>query len=180
MTGAPASLADRVRELRSAFDRAFAAPLRTETTTKIDLVAIRVGSESCAIRLAEIRSLFADSEITRIPGGNTALLGIANSRGELVPAYRLRTLLGLSGTGDSRWLVIAAAAPVAFACEAFEGHLRASAKSILSRQSSGRMHEFATEFVRSGDVVRPIIALSSVIAALGTMPDAAASMVTQE
>jgi chemotaxis signal transduction protein len=180
MSGAPTSLADRVAELRLAFDRAFAAPLRGDTAAKTDFIAIRVGSESCAIRLAEVRALYADSKITRVPGGNTALLGIANSRGELLPAYRLRTLLGLSGTEELRWLVIAAAAPVAFAYEAFEGHLRASAESILPRQSSGRLHEFAPELIRSGDVVRPIIALSSVIAALGTMPNAAAAMVMQE
>jgi chemotaxis signal transduction protein len=168
MSIAASGLAERAAELRSTFDRAFAVPLRAEGAAKTDLIAIRVGSEPCAIRLTDIAGLFADRKITRVPSGKSALLGIAGFRGALVPAYSLGILLGLSGTQAPRWLVIATAAPVALAFDAFEGHLRASADAILPRQSHRQMHGFAPSFIRAGALVRPVIDLASVVAALGT------------
>jgi purine-binding chemotaxis protein CheW len=158
-------LAQRAAELRTDFDRSFAAPVRADIAQKLDLLAIRVGSESCAVRLSEITGLFADRAITRVPGKNPALLGISGFRSAIVPVYSLRTLLGHSGTQAPRWLVIAAGSPVALAFDAFEGHLRASADAILPQQST--MRGCAREFIRTADAVRSVLHLPSVIEALG-------------
>jgi chemotaxis signal transduction protein len=175
MIDSPLRLAERAAELRADFDRSFAAPLRADVVQKLDLLAIRVGSEFCALRLSEVAGLFADRKITPVPGGNAALLGIAGFRGLVLPVYSLPLLLGHSGTQTPRWLVIAAAAPVACAFDAFEGHLRVSAGAILPQQSDGKMRAYAREFLRTADVVRSVLHLPSVIAALGAaaQPDIA-------
>jgi chemotaxis signal transduction protein len=167
MTDAAPGLAERATALRSAFDRAFTAPLRLDGAVKHDLIAVRVGGEACAIRLAEVAGLFADRKITRVPGGKSALIGIAGFRGTLVPAYNLRTLLGIPGAQTPRWLVIAAVAPVALAFDAFEGHLRVSANDIVPQQSYGQAQSFAPSLIRTGILVRPVIDLACVVAALG-------------
>jgi chemotaxis signal transduction protein len=165
-------LGERVAELRADFDRSFAAPLRADITQKLDLLAIRVGSEPCAIRLSDVVGLFSDRRITRVPGSNAALLGIAGFRGVLIPVYGLRTLLGHSGTQAPRWLVIAAGSPVALAFDAFEGHLRAAADAILPQQTT--MRGCAREFIRTADAVGSVLHMPSVIEALGAAerPDA--------
>lgn len=165
-------LADRAAALRSAFDQAFATPLRGEVATNVDLLVIRVGAEPCAIRLAEITGLFADRKLTRVPGGNPALRGVAGFRGTLVPVYGLRTLLGQSETEESRWLVVATTAPVAFSFDRFEGHLRAPADAILPRQSQDQLRHHAREFIRTEGVVRPVLHLPSIVEALAAMPAA--------
>jgi chemotaxis signal transduction protein len=167
MTAAAPGLAERAAALRSAFDRAFSAPLRPDGAAKQDLIAIRAGDEACAVRLAEIAGLFVDRKITPVPGGQAALVGIAGFRGALVPVYNLRHLLGIPGTQTPRWLVIAAAAPMALAFDAFEGHLRASADDIVPRQSGGQGQSFAPNLIRTPTLMRPIIDLACVVAALG-------------
>jgi len=172
-------IAERAAELRSAFDRGFAAPLRIDAAVKLDLLAIRVGTEPCAMRLSEVAGLFADQKVVRVPGSHAALLGVAGFRGALVPVYSLGTLLGHSRTKASRWLVIAAAAPVALAFDVFEGHVRVPADAILPQQSQAQMRGCALEFIRTADLVRPVLHLPSVIDALGTT-ERRKSLQTQE
>ena len=126
MMEAASHVSERAAELRRDFDRSFAEPPRVDTVVKDDLLAIRLGAQGFAMRLSEITGLFADKKVTRVPGASAALLGIAGFRGSIVPVYDLQSLLGHSGGQTPRWLVIAAAAPVAFAFEAFEGQLRVS------------------------------------------------------
>lgn len=164
-------IATRAAELRLAFDRAFAAPTTLDRRSKDDLLRIRVGAQSCAIRLSEITGLHAGKKITPIPGGHNALRGIAGFRGAILPVYDLQVLLGHAGGDSPRWLVIAAAAPVAFAFEAFEGQLRVSRDAIVSRSSMPRSSRlegwnYACEFVRTDNFVGPIVHLSSILDAI--------------
>src|SRR5882757_7001907 len=117
-------VAQRAQELRRDFDRSFADPPRADTAAQEDLLAIRLGAQGFAMRLSEIAGLFADKKVTRVPSANSALLGIAGFRGAIVPVYDLQTLLGHSDGQTPRWLVIAAAAPVALAFTTFESQLR--------------------------------------------------------
>ena len=169
MTAAPSSLAARAAELRASFDRAFAAPVRSEAAATQDLLAVAVGNEPYAIRLSEVTGLFADRRITRIPASNPSLLGIAGFRGAIVPVYALSILLGHSPAPSPRWLVVAAAAPVALAFDRFDGHLRPAADAVLPRQSAEQARGYASEFVRTGSVVRAVLHLPFVIDALGAM-----------
>jgi chemotaxis signal transduction protein len=161
-------VAGRAGELRLAFDRAFAEPIRLDTTLKVDLLAVRVDGRAFAIRLSEINGLFADKKITPVPGSHAALRGIAGFRGAIVPVYDLQILLGHSSTATPRWLVIAAAAPVALAFEAFEGQLRVSQDAILPQPSRPEFRGYAREFLRTENFVGPIMHLPSVLDAIKT------------
>ena len=157
----------RVADLRSAFDRAFAVPVRTETAVNQDLLAIRVCGEAYAVRLCEVSGLFADRPVTHVPAGNPSLLGIGGFRGTIVPVHSLSILLGHLTSQPPRWLVMAAAAPIALAFDLFEGHLRVPADDILPQQPQAQTRGHAPDFVQSGGVVRPVLQLASLIASLG-------------
>jgi purine-binding chemotaxis protein CheW len=168
MSATASALRSRAVELRSAFDRSFAIASRADDQVTHDLIAIRVGDEPFAIRLNDVASLFADRKVTHVPGGHPAQRGIANFRGTLVPVFSLPLLLNRPAASAARWLAVAAARPVALAFDGFEGHLRVPAGAILPRQPLTPQRGMAPEFVRTGDVVRPLIHLPSVIDALGT------------
>jgi purine-binding chemotaxis protein CheW len=167
MMEAVSRTAERAAELRRDFDRNFAAAPDAQGAAKLDLLAIRLGSQGFALRLAEVAGLFADKKITRVPGANAALLGIAGFRGSIAPVYDLQGMLGLAAGQKPRWLVIAAAAPVAFAFAAFDGQLRVSPAAITPQQANAQ-RGFAKNFVQDDGTLRPIIELSSVLDAIKT------------
>jgi chemotaxis signal transduction protein len=161
-------VAGRAVELRLAFDRSFAEPVRVDTAIKQELLAIRVGAELYAIRLSEITGLFVDKKVTRIPGGDAALLGIVSFRGAMVPVYSLPAMLGHSCAQIPRWQVVAAAAPVAFAFESFEAQLRVAPDAILPQQPRAKTRNYFRDFVRTTNFVGAIIHLPSIIDEINT------------
>jgi purine-binding chemotaxis protein CheW len=167
MSEAALGIGERAAALRHAFDRSFAEPLRLGTDAVVDLLAIRFGMDAYALRLAEVAGLFADRKVTPVPGGDAALIGIAGFRGAIVPVYGLHTVLGrASGPRPCRWLVIAAAAPVALAFEAFDAQLSVPPDAILPAQSAGEAQSYVREFVRTPKFSGPVIHLSSVLDAI--------------
>ena len=155
------TIADRAGELRRAFDRAFTLPPRSTTVETTDFLSIRIGTEAAALRLSEIAALHVDKKVTRMPGIGTALIGIAGFRGTILPVYSLSGLLGMGVVETSRWLVVAAGAPLALAVEGFEGHLRIDRASILPQR--GRQGHFrAREYLRA-PALCPVIDLASVL-----------------
>jgi purine-binding chemotaxis protein CheW len=168
MNVALSHITQRAAELRLTFDRTFAEPVRLDTTLKEDLLAIRVGLQACAMRLSEVAGLFADRKITPVPGGHAALRGIAGFRGTIVPVYDLQSLLGDSSSETLRWLVIAAAAPVALAFAGFDGQLRVSRDAIVSEPSRPGTPGHAREIVRTENFVGPIVSLAAVLDSIKT------------
>jgi chemotaxis signal transduction protein len=158
-------LTERADELRLAFDRSFAEAVRHDIPQTEDLLAFRVGSEPYALRLSEVTGLFAARRITRLPGA-TAFLGIAGFRGSIVPAYDLQVLLGLRRIETPRWLAIASAAPVAFAFETFDGHLRVPRDTIMPEQAGEQLRRLTRDFASAGGPARPIVHLPSVLDAI--------------
>jgi chemotaxis signal transduction protein len=158
----------RIAELRDAFDRSFAAPPRLDEGAAEDLLAIRIGSEPYAVRLVEIAGVHTDRKIMRVPGAPAALLGIAGFRGAIVPVYGTRDLLGNPGPAG-RWLMIAAAAPVAFSFALFEHHLRVPAEAVKPQEAGGE-RRFVRELVRTPSFVRPILHLAAIVEAVTPRP----------
>jgi chemotaxis signal transduction protein len=156
----------RAAQLRLEFDATFAEPVRLDTTLKEDLLAVRVDTQAFAIRLSEITGLFADKKVTPVPGGHPALRGVAGFRGAIVPVFDLQTLLGHGNAQAPRWLVVAAAAPVALAFEVFEGQLRVARDAILPQASRREARSYAREFVGTSNFVGPILHLPSVLDAI--------------
>jgi chemotaxis signal transduction protein len=157
----------RAAAMRQEFDRSFADPVLADVSAREDLLAIRLAAQDFAIRVSEIAGLFADKKITPVPNANAALLGIAGFRGAIMPVYDLQSLLGFAAGRMSRWLAIAANAPVAFSFETFAGRLQVSPHEITSQRGQAK-HSFARDFVQIEKVMRPIIQLSSVLDAIMT------------
>jgi len=165
MTG-PADTADRATALRRAFDESFAAPPRAADETKVGLLAIGAGVGRYALPLSGISGLFAARKITRVPAAADELLGLASFRGTIVPVYGLRALLGLAGDGKPRWLAIAAAANMALAFEALEGHLRIPADSIAPQSSSDQERNHILGYLRDQGIVRGVVDIPSITASI--------------
>lgn len=166
--------AARAAVLRAAFDRSFAEPSRLDMNLMEDLLMVRAGDDVFAIRLSDIAGLYADKKITRVPGGDPALLGIAGFRGTIQPVYGLATLLGRPAEAAPRWLVIAAAAPIALAFDGFDGHLRVASETIRPTDASAKELPFARDFVPVQQFVRPILHLPSILDAIRTQRQAVA------
>lgn len=155
----------RAAMLREAFDRAFAEPPAVERREALDLLSVRLGGDPFALRLEQTAGLFSDRKITPVPTPIRELCGVAGVRGALVPVYDLAAVMGYGLAATARWLVIARAAPVAFAFEIFEGQLRIDANALIAHEASGREH--VREVARAAALSRPVVDLPSVIAAIG-------------
>jgi chemotaxis signal transduction protein len=160
------ALSGRAAELRFAFDRGFAEPIRRDNVATTALLAIRLADERCALRLAEIAGLSADKVITRVPTNDSALIGVAGFRGTIVPVYSLLALLGYSPTQAPRWLAIAAGAPVALAFEVLEGLLNVAPDTILPAPMRGDTRSCVRDFVQTQNFSGPILHIPSLLDAI--------------
>jgi purine-binding chemotaxis protein CheW len=116
-------------ELAEEFDGAFAAA-HAVPLPQADLLAVGIAGDRFALRLAQVAGMFADRRITKVPSRRVDLLGLAAFRGTVLPVFDLAVRLGYPATRTPRWLVLAAAAPVAFAFERFDGHVRLAAAEV--------------------------------------------------
>lgn len=167
-------LVTRAAALRAGFDRSFAEPAQLAMTSMEDLLAIRVGDDVVAIRLSEVAGLYVGKKVTRMPGGDPALLGIAGFRGTIQPVYCIATLIGRPAVAFPRWLVTAATAPIALAFEGFEHHMRVAAETIRPRDVDAKDHPYARSFVSIQQFVRPILHLPSILDGIRTQQPAVA------
>ncbi|MGH6725158.1 MAG: chemotaxis protein CheW [Pseudolabrys sp.] len=156
------AITERSREMRREFDRTFAKPAFLNGATMVDLLAIGLGANNFAVRLSEIAGLFVDKKVTPVPGPNAALVGIAGFRGAIIPVYDLQSLIGQAAGRTSRWLFVAAAAPVGFSFDAFVGQMRVPADAIKPQQAQAKQG-LARDLVQIDGALRPIIELSPVI-----------------
>jgi purine-binding chemotaxis protein CheW len=166
MNEEPSSLADRAREFRRTFDRSFAEAIRHDAVVVEDLLTFRLPSGSHALRLAEAGGLFAGRAVTNLPGSDADLLGISGFRGTLVPVYDLHALLGAPPVERPRWLITAKAAPLAFAFETFEGHLRVPANGIVARRADDGAGPYVRRFVAERQTFRPLVDLQALAEAI--------------
>jgi purine-binding chemotaxis protein CheW len=152
----------RALEMRAAFDSTFAQAPNTDQQPLQDFLGIRVGTDSYAIRLADISGLFADRSITQIPSTDTGFLGIAGLRGAVVPVYDLGTFLGYPPAPTCRWLVLIGGSALALAFEAFEGHLRLPQTALAAHTKQPRSALFVQQSLHVAGLVRPIVQVSAI------------------
>jgi chemotaxis signal transduction protein len=153
---------DRVADLREAFDRSFAQAPSTEAAAGQNLLAIRVGADPYALRLADVSGLFADKKVTWLPSPVSALRGIAGFRGTVLPVYDLGMLLGRPRAAASRWLVVTAITPVGLAFEGFDGYLNGLVEAMVPDARAEAGERYVRE-VLQGEVTRPVLHLPSVL-----------------
>jgi purine-binding chemotaxis protein CheW len=164
VTGNQASVIEHSSELRRAFDRSFAEAPVTRATELDDLLEIRVALDPYAIHLDQVTGVFADKQVTPLPGSFPELLGIAGFRGAIVPVYDLRALLGYPRGESQRWLILTAGKTrIALAFDLFEGHTRVERTSIAEERGGETHRHHVREVVRTANLVRPIVHLPSIL-----------------
>jgi purine-binding chemotaxis protein CheW len=163
MRGSDARMSDRAAELRDAFDRSFAQPSNAGAEAVENLLAISIGVDRYALRLADVSGLFADKKVTWLPSSVSELRGIAGFRGSVLPVYDLGMLLGYPRAAAPRWLVVTPLTPVALAFEGFDGYLNVRREAIVSEARAEAREGHVREVVQAADRVRPVISLTSVL-----------------
>jgi chemotaxis signal transduction protein len=147
--------ADVAARLRAEFDRGFALAPPVAEDGREGYLAIRIGGDPFALRLAELLGVYVDRKVVTLPSAVPSLIGIASFRGALVPVHDLRLLMGYPTRAEARWLVRVRAAPVGLAFEALEGQFRASAEGGV---------------VRARDQLRPVVDVARALAKVGSSP----------
>lgn len=165
MSGRAAPAVDRAAELRRQFDRSFAEARPPEPPPVEDLLAVRLAGQPYALRLGDIAGVFAEATATAIPGARPPLLGIAGIRGTLAPVYDLAAMLGLPQSERPRWLVLAAAARIAFALAELDGCRRVP-RTAIAPPPEGMGARHIGGVVRLDGSAQPVVALASAVAAV--------------
>jgi chemotaxis signal transduction protein len=161
--GVPGAGMRSAAQLRQEFDAAFARPLQAGTQPMEDHLAIRLAGDPHALCLAEIAVLAALGALTQVPGPRPELLGLIGLRGALVPVYDLRMLLGYTAVQAPRWVVVAAAAPVALAFDGFDGHLRLPRAARTQPDDPRLPRRHVPEVLHTAPQARPLVAVAAVL-----------------
>jgi purine-binding chemotaxis protein CheW len=160
-----ADVLGRAAELARAFDSSFARAPDHDTRTLIDVLAIRLGDAPHALRLAQVAGLYARRAIAPLPSAVPELLGLVSLRAAIVPVYDLAALLGRPAQQAPRWLLLAAAAPVALAFAALDGYRRLPAEAIVTGPGEAGA-ERGPQLARVDEALRPMVDLRAVLAAI--------------
>ena len=87
--------------------------------TGLRLLLFRCGGQVCAVEAGAVREILSAGEPTRIPGTPSAVRGLVNVRGTLVPVVDAAAAIGLEAGGATGTLVLVERGnkPVALAVE---------------------------------------------------------------
>lgn len=97
----------RLKELRSAFDDAFASPPGQAQADWVELLLINVGDQTYAIGLSDLSGLEVNRKIISMPLETPGLLGLCAVQGQLVPVFDLAAILGTGSRKETpHWLVL--------------------------------------------------------------------------
>jgi purine-binding chemotaxis protein CheW len=149
-------------EMRDAFDRDFAVPLRPAEPSHRDFLCIRVGGEPSAIPLGDIASLHADLRVVALPSRAPELLGVVAIRAAIVPIYDLGFAFGMPRADVPRWTVVLRGGTAGFAFEGYDGHARIAERAIAA--ASQRRH--MTGQFSAGGQPRSILDVGAVLSAI--------------
>jgi chemotaxis signal transduction protein len=70
-------------------------------------VSVEVGVEKYAIPVGNVIEIADAGEVTAVPGAGTAVSGVRNLRGTIIPVFRLAALLGLPAQAGGERIVVA-------------------------------------------------------------------------
>lgn len=165
------------RSLREAFDRSFAQPQQQEQRDTEDLLLLRAGGETYAVKAHEIVGIAAGKKIVPVPSSASAFLGMAGIKGSLVPVWSLAVLLGSAqGSKDPRWLLLGSGEmPWALAFDGIEGYAAVERSDIHPASAdgagseprpSGGRGEHIREACRAEGRALPVVSLGSVLETL--------------
>jgi len=171
----PVSIANRAADFRYAFDKTFASRHASGSEAGgEDFLMIRIGGDGYAIRLREITGLIKGRRVVACPSQAPEFIGIAGVRGMLVSVYSLPALLGYNISAEhAPWLILcsdksleSAEGHIAVAFPEFSGFVHALPAQLHSGpdwDAASRQSMRTTQFLRVGDEVRPIVAISRLL-----------------
>ena len=156
-------LATDLAELRRDFDQAFAKLPATAAEDTERLLSIRIEGDFYALRLLDISELLIQSQMIPIPSRNSSLLGIAGSKGRIVPVFSLALLMGYSQTEENcRWLIICGnTQPVGLAFSTFERFFCAPRSTISTIHEANK--NYSRQVMRDGMTAHLIIDIQSLL-----------------
>ena len=151
--------------LRRDFDNGFALPPRERNGEALDLLALRVGADSYAVRVAEIKGVSATRGASNVPSLDAELEGLVGIRGVLVPLFGLASLLGCTERGQaSRWfLLVGEGEQLGLGFQALDGYLKCSTAALSPATETGRPGVCVPEVLSLGDRVLPVISIPRLI-----------------
>ncbi len=166
----------RVDEFRRSFDEGFALPLRERTSGLEDLLAIRIGGDSYALRVRELTGLDRSRQVVPLPTRVPDLLGLAGIRGKLVPVFSLAVLLGYAkDRDDTAWLALCNRdQELALSFGEFTEHVRVTPGQICPA-ADGAARDHVREVVRIDSKTFAIVSVPSIVSSIqGRMENVAA------
>lgn len=162
----PIALDARLQLLRDAFDDSFAHAANDETVETLDMLDISVGRQRFLVPVSQLRSVHAARPITAVPMRAGSLLGLIGLRGAMFALHDLGTLLGVPTDKTAPWLLVARRAPVAFAFQAVERHLRLNADAMMAAVKPDQL--LGAEAVLDQGTRRSVIQIDRVVEQLLT------------
>jgi purine-binding chemotaxis protein CheW len=114
-----------------------------ERTASSRFLTFRIDEQLYALRADDVTEVIRVPAVARVPQSPTALLGLANLRGSVLPVAGLREMLGKTTTAEfstARAIVLDIGAPVALVVDSV-----ASLESISPQQIETHQKDIATE-----------------------------------
>jgi purine-binding chemotaxis protein CheW len=75
--------------------------MSTTITETAQYITFKLGDESFALNVAQVREVLEISQITKVPTAPAYMRGVVNVRGKAVPVVDLRLKFGLPATADT-------------------------------------------------------------------------------
>ena len=130
------------------------------------LLAVTIGGDPYALRVAELAALHVDRVIVRLPSPIAELVGLVSLRGVMAPVYDLGALLGYTAASSTRWIaILRARRPVAIAFDGYEQHLQIDANAVVSAISP-TTSGYTCGVIDIAGVSRSIVDVASILEAI--------------
>lgn len=138
MSTSASQLENRLTELRTGFDEAFALSPVEVAEDLIELAMIIAGGQRYAIQLRQLAGLEANLKVASLPVDLPGLLGLSAVRGHLVPIFDLASLLGAGPGGQApRWVALHSGRElIGLGFDEFKGSRRVPSQALGAQDSA--------------------------------------------
>jgi chemotaxis signal transduction protein len=152
------ALSQEAQELRDSFIQGFIDPPPTRTHQREKFIRIRLGKQGCILSFSQIGTLQKAERILEWGVEMPEFHGLVNLRGDVVPVYRLATLLGQGpdprddgprDSSDAGWLISVKTpqGELAFSFLELEGQLELDRQARISVQCATGTQQFAEKLI---------------------------------
>lgn len=147
--------------LRHDFDAAFGEAPPAAVPAGQALLAVSIGGDPYALRVAEITGLVRDRRVAPLPQVSGGFMGLCGQRGVLLPVWDLAVMLGYAASRvQTPWLAMPVGEPAwALAFERFDGYLSLSLDGLRPYVGQGSAAAFARSAALDQGRLRPVLDL---------------------